>query len=481
MCSSRIFILLLVCMAVGILCVPGAASAHGSAQRGEPGGSDSGSTGSAGSPASSGLPGFSHSAHSEGSGTPAAATGAGTARADGMNGAAESGTGGHGAAAGDTGSFHAGEGGERDSSETGVRAGSSQVSGTDHAPVPGPAEQGESARITDSGSSGGPQPGIPGAAAPGSGHGVPGDGSRYQRTDGIGISAGFVLMGAAGGTARGSGTIQVPVMGDEGPGGPAREGSHRPPCDPCRDAAQKSAPPETPARIEQGNSEPSAKPRGKREDEQEGVRDTCSHTPAARTPDSVPGKAIFFLFSLFGFRRIRKKNVLENDRRRAVFQAIADTPGMDAVSLSRRLEMNINTLRYHLAKLLATDKITYLSRPGAVRYFLNQGKYSPFEQVFFHFLMTGTAGRIMQLVSERPGISRKDLAAVLEISGPSVTRHIQELSSEGIIRNEPDKRANHYYLTDEADQLFGKWPIVPAGLHPYSRVDTDRCRVLLPE
>lgn len=155
--------------------------------------------------------------------------------------------------------------------------------------------------------------------------------------------------------------------------------------------------------------------------------------------------------------------MLENDCRKAVFQAIADAPGIDAVSLSRRLEMNINTLRYHLTQLLVFDKITYLARPGTVRYYLNQGMFSPFEQIFLHYLNAGTAGRIIMLVSERPGVSRKDLAEVLGITGPSVTRHIQELSSEGIIRNEPDGRANHYYLTDAAALLLTKLQVIPSG------------------
>jgi predicted transcriptional regulator len=280
----------------------------------------------------------------------------------------------------------------------------------------------------------------------------------FQGGDEIRSPAGIIVFGAAGGMVRGSDIRNAVGPGEEAAGGHSRESAPKPPWYPSRDT--KSVPPETAARIEPGISESPSRPRAKREDESDEVQECCSSVPAAPAPASVPGSTLFFLFSLFGFRRIRKKNVLDNDCRRAVFHAIADAPGIDAVSLSRRLEMNINTLRYHLTKLLATDKITYLSRPGTVRYYLNQGMYTHFEQLVLHYLMAGTAGRIIRLVSERPGISRQDLAAILGISGPSVTRHIQQLSTAGIIRNEPDGRANHYYLTHETALLFEKFQVI---------------------
>jgi len=38
------------------------------------------------------------------------------------------------------------------------------------------------------------------------------------------------------------------------------------------------------------------------------------------------------------------------------------------------------------------------------------------------------------------------------------------LSSEGIVRNEPDGRANHYYLTEEAALLLKKFQVIRTGI-----------------
>lgn len=475
---SRFLTILLVCTAVAILCIPGAASAHGpdagSGSGGsEYGGSSPGGITGADSPASSADPGFSSPAHESGAGTrepgPAAETAPGPGKEETGSGLTEPGE-----SSGDSGPHQAGFVKDEGSPVSGQGTGSYQVSGdSGDSPPPssGFSEQHGSAENPESDhegawpGSGGPDTGAgSGEAATRTAVRNPNDDNGSGQAGRMGTPAGIIAVSAAGGMMRGSDSMTFPVQGDGGAGAAAREGTPRPSRELPRDHAQKSLPPETPATLEQEARPEGSRSRGKREEEQYGEQKTSSCAPSTQVPDAGPGKTFGLLLSLFGFRRIRKKNVLENESRKAVFQAIADAPGMDAVALSRSLEMNINTLRYHLAKLLATDKITYLSRPGAVRYYRNQGMFSPFEQVFLYYLNAGTAGRIIGLVSETPGISRKDLAAILGISGPSVTRHIRELSSEGIIRNEPDGRANHYFLTKEAALHLARLRALPTGV-----------------
>ena len=90
---------------------------------------------------------------------------------------------------------------------------------------------------------------------------------------------------------------------------------------------------------------------------------------------SFPLQSLFPLNLLLfgGFRRISKKNVLEHDARKVIYQAIAATPGIDIRTLTGMTGINENTLRYHLDRLVATGKISSFTRPGIVRYFQNQG------------------------------------------------------------------------------------------------------------
>ena len=94
-----------------------------------------------------------------------------------------------------------------------------------------------------------------------------------------------------------------------------------------------------------------------------------------------------------GYRRITKKNVLEQDARNTLYRAISNNPGIDVPTLAGITGLNENTIRYHLVKLIENGKVTYLVKPGVIRYFLNQGAYSPYEQVFIHYLWSETSSR----------------------------------------------------------------------------------------
>ncbi|MCQ8894433.1 MAG: winged helix-turn-helix transcriptional regulator [Methanolinea sp.] len=202
-------------------------------------------------------------------------------------------------------------------------------------------------------------------------------------------------------------------------------------------------------------------PRPRKEDGEEagsqGAIGDTSPIPA------IPG---LFLPSL-GYRRITKTNILSCDSRNRVYQAIAEHPGIDAPTLAAIVPMNINTLRYHLFALTREEKITFFSRPGTVRYFVNRGTYPPFVQCLFSYLWTDTPRAIIRLLAQTPGMTRTELALALGLAGPSVTRHMQNLAADGIVEARHAGRETQYSLTNLAlsvlrsETWLPETPIVP--------------------
>lgn len=176
--------------------------------------------------------------------------------------------------------------------------------------------------------------------------------------------------------------------------------------------------------------------------------------------DEIPGSGPswqtipFPLLTFLGYHRIGRKNVLEHECRSRVYSAIAEHPGIDIVALERLVEINRNTLRYHLFTLIRAGKITAFSRPGMVRYFQNGGMYSPFVQCLLHYLRTDTPAEIIRLLMRTPGMTRAQLAGALSLSGPSVTRHMQNLESDGIAEVRVAGRNHHYFLTDPVREIL---------------------------
>ncbi|KUG14071.1 transcriptional regulator, arsr family [hydrocarbon metagenome] len=185
-----------------------------------------------------------------------------------------------------------------------------------------------------------------------------------------------------------------------------------------------------------------------------------------------------------GYRRVSRKNVLGHATRSTLYREIVRRPGSDAATLAEATGTNENTLRYHLMKLVETGTIITFVRPGVVRYFPNQGRYSPFEQVLIHYILNDTPCAILQFLSHCPGMTRQELANALDISGPSVSRQMEGLIADGVVENRSDGRSNHYFLTKDACRALKRpadgeptilqHPALPGGAYPCHREDTAR-------
>ena len=231
--------------------------------------------------------------------------------------------------------------------------------------------------------------------------------------------------------------------------GPPEQATHYP-CGPAETS------PVTPAQGQGRNEtreENTSRSRSKRLRVLAGETEPGCLAPTAPSPSRTP----LFPFSMLlfgGYRRITKKNVLEQDARSTLYRAISNNPGIDVPTLAGITGLNENTLRYHLVKLIANGKVTYLVKPGVIRYFLNQGAYSVYEQVLLHYLWSETPREILQLVRRTPGLTRQQISDSLGISGPSVTRQMDHMKEDRVIENRFPGRSNHYYLTDEAMTIF---------------------------
>ncbi len=275
------------------------------------------------------------------------------------------------------------------------------------------------------------------------------------RLAGMMVSPGGAVVARS---ASGSETSNAPLPGANHGPSPQRQ-QHGPPSQsgnyPCGPAQASTLPPASGRTRDESKEETPSRQKSKRIGFLSWILDPIVPDPA---PSSFPLQSLFPLNMLLvgGFRRISKKNVLEHDARHVIYQAITATPGIDVKTLTDMTGINENTLRYHVDRLVATGKISCFTRHGVVRYFQNQGAYSQFEHMVFHYLWTDTPRGILWLLYQHPGLTRQHIADALAISGPSVTRQMDNLIEDGVVENRFPGRSNHYYLTAEAAQIIDK-------------------------
>ncbi|SDK31574.1 winged helix-turn-helix transcriptional regulator [Methanoculleus thermophilus] len=182
----------------------------------------------------------------------------------------------------------------------------------------------------------------------------------------------------------------------------------------------------------------------------------------------IPMQLVFSLLTWlhFGHKRVLHNNVLENETRNAMYLCIRDNPGINTSSLSRLLGMNIGTLRYHVEMLCRMGTVVPEPNCRGMRYYVDTGACSDLERKVAGYLNEQSKSRILNIVLQHPGSTRKEIASRLIMSGANVTWHMKPLLRDSIVRDEKKGRFVRYYLCADAKecvQAHGSWKPTIAG------------------
>lgn len=150
--------------------------------------------------------------------------------------------------------------------------------------------------------------------------------------------------------------------------------------------------------------------------------------------------AVFYLFIRFflaGAITRARGQIGSNVNRNKVLNFIADNPGASLYEISKRLRMNMGTVRYHLMILGLNHRITsYKADDKYVRYFTNSGSYYKEQQLVISLMRRDGINRVLNKLIEKPGLSNMELAKELGVLDSSTIRQMKELLAKGIITKE---------------------------------------------
>ena len=174
-----------------------------------------------------------------------------------------------------------------------------------------------------------------------------------------------------------------------------------------------------------------------------------------------PVEFFFFLkmFSYFGYRKLATANILDSRTRSLIYDAIRTNPGAHFNELARITDMKRTTVRYHLAFLILTGKVTALDTRGDTRYFENSGRYSATEQKVLRSLRNSREKQIFLCLMDQPAMTRKDLVERLGISGASVSWHTGRLSDDGLLTVTQVGKFTRYAISPEVRHSLEKFLI----------------------
>lgn len=188
------------------------------------------------------------------------------------------------------------------------------------------------------------------------------------------------------------------------------------------------------------------------------------------------GKYRFLVFFLPLYSRIKGLDVFKHKDRDRIYQYIVTSPGEHLHSLSERLEINLNTLTYHL-RVLEREEYIISYKDGVKRRFFPKKMKLPRSEVSRYYpniVRTYNVGnvqlseiqlQIFKIIKENQnknldengifGISQKDIAIKLTkrmqttISKQVVNYHVKLLLEAGLIKTAKDGNKVKCYISEE--------------------------------
>ena len=155
-----------------------------------------------------------------------------------------------------------------------------------------------------------------------------------------------------------------------------------------------------------------------------------------------------------GRKQIKKRNVLDNTIRLAVYNYIDAHPGVYFRELIKRTELKKGTVEYHLKMLGAQNKIVSYNGDGKLRFFLNHDTYGKDDQIVIATLENDMRRIILSGILSNQYINNKTLAENMGVSASTISYHISHLKKEGIVKSDENGKYKNYSINpDYLDSL----------------------------
>ncbi len=154
--------------------------------------------------------------------------------------------------------------------------------------------------------------------------------------------------------------------------------------------------------------------------------------------------------------RLKRSELLDNDKRRAIYEKISEDPGINLRNLADELDLAWGTLLHHLRKLEDNHLVTSERFGKYRRFFLNGSTYSEDEQARLAALATPSTARVAEYILDNPGANQSEIGDAIGVTASTVLFHVRRLKDVDLVEEEREGRYVHYYpkLEDhEAQQL----------------------------
>ncbi len=138
------------------------------------------------------------------------------------------------------------------------------------------------------------------------------------------------------------------------------------------------------------------------------------------------------------YSRLSREELLENETRRSVYEAIGDDPGSSLKDLAERVDCSVSTVRYHLRRLEDETMVASVRLEGARRWF--PAGLEKEEMRRQAVLDVGESRSVFEAIRAEPGSSLSEIADAVGSSPPAVHKILDRLIEAGLVEKHREGR-----------------------------------------
>lgn len=140
------------------------------------------------------------------------------------------------------------------------------------------------------------------------------------------------------------------------------------------------------------------------------------------------------IFVILGFRVVDHPNAVGILKRKHIYAFIKACPGTCTNEIASNIDLNRETLRYHLNILEGENLIEAHNDCGKIRYFQNNSTYGEEEKLVISVLQNEMTRNIIYKILKKECNTNGDLARTTGISKSAITWYIKQLKELDIIK-----------------------------------------------
>lgn len=149
------------------------------------------------------------------------------------------------------------------------------------------------------------------------------------------------------------------------------------------------------------------------------------------------------------FSRLDQDDVMENETRAAIYEAIQADPGLCTSEICDRVDAAWGTAVYHLKVLEDHHFVVSLKHGRHRRFFENGGKHKGDKEAVAT-LQNETTAEIFGTIREDPGLAQKEIASRVGLTPQALAWHLNRLKEVDLLEKERDGRVVRHYAGGDA-------------------------------